>query len=370
MRTRLLAAFVALIALVVIGAVLQDADHKTTFALADPATSTTSSTSSTTTTVVPETTTQAPPPPATVAAAAVAPTTRATTPPAPTTTQSPIVPAPTLRTNAALTPGNPAAFNGFGAWIDVYDWSNEYTNNKPTVGPSDIDRMARFGVQTLYIQCAKKNSKNDIVDYSLLKPILKKARDRGMTIIAWYAPSLEDPNLDLHRMLSMSDLDVDGLGVDIESRAISDPPERSRRLVDLSIALRQRRPGLPIAAVVMPAAQMEVVNPNYWPGFPYREIAPAYDVWMPMSYWTSRKADSPYRNAYTYTAENIDRLRNNVGRGDLPVHPIGGIGDVSSDADMQGFWQAAAERGSIGGSIYDYRTTQDSAWPILRQFRR
>ena len=40
-----------------------------------------------------------------------------------------------------------------------------------------------------------------------------------------------------------------------------------------------------------------------------REIAPAYDAWMPMSYWTSRTPASGYRDAYRYTAENIDRLR-------------------------------------------------------------
>ena len=83
-----------------------------------------------------------------------------------------------------------------------------------------------------------------------------------------------------------------------------------------------------LAAIVMPAVVMEVVNPNFWPGFPYRDIAPAYDAWMPMGYWTNRKADSGYRDAYRYTAENIDRLRAQLGRADLPVHPIGGIGDV------------------------------------------
>ena len=260
-------------------------------------------------------------------------------------------------------------FRGFGGWIDVYDWSNEYTNNKPAVGPGDIDRMADYGVQTLYVQTAKQASPNEVVDIELLRPIIDRAHDRGMRVVAWYVPSLEDPARDLRRLLASASLGVEAIGVDIESRAVRDPAERNRRLVDLSIALRQRLPGVPIAAIPMPAVLMEVVNPNFWPGFPYREIAPAYDVWMPMNYWTSRTRASGYKDAYRYTAENIDRLRAQLGRPDAPVHIIGGIGDESSTADIDNMYRAAAERGALGGSIYDYRTTHDALWPHLQQFR-
>ncbi len=277
--------------------------------------------------------------------------------------------APTLRTGAPLVAGEPAAFGGFGAWIDVYDWSAESTKGQPTVGPNDVDRMADFGVQVLYVQAARQASPNDVVDPTLLRPIINRAHARGMRVIVWYVPTLQDPALDLRKLLAIAALGVEGVGVDIESRAVSDVPERNRRLVDLSIALRQHLPGVPISAIVMPAVLMEVVNPNFWPGFPYREIAPAYDVWMPMGYWTSRKESSGYRDAYRYTAENIDRLRAQVGRPDLPVHPIGGIGDATSTDDIDGFRRAAVERGSLGGSIYDYRTTGDALWAHLQPFR-
>ena len=266
-------------------------------------------------------------------------------------------------------PGDPATFAGLGAWIDVYDWSNEFTNGKPSVGPNDVDRMADLGVQTLYAQAAKQRSPNDVVDIHLLRPIIDRAHARGMRVITWYVPTLEDPALDLRKLLAVASLGVEGVGVDIESRAVSDPAERSRRLVDLSIAFRQRVPQASLSAIVMPPVVLEVVNPNYWPGFPYREIAPAYDAWQTMGYWTSRTQASGYRDAYRYTAENIDRLRAQVGRSDLPVHPIGGIGDACSTADIDGFRRAAAERGAIGGSIYDYRTTHDALWPHLQAFR-
>jgi hypothetical protein len=364
MRTRLLAASVAL-ALVGVTGVFVHSDQAPT-RLALPHVVATSSTSTIPTT----TTTAAPPPPTTQATAppTTAPPVRAAATPV---TAAPRVfaAAPTLRTDAPLVPGDPSRFGGFGAWIDVYDWSNEYTGGKPVVGPRDVDRMADLGVQALYVQATKQASANDVVDPQLLRPIINRAHERGLRVIVWYVPSLEDPAKDLHKLLAIASLGVEGVGVDIESRAVGDVAERNRRLVDLSIALRQHLPSVPLAAVVMPAVLLEVVNPNFWPAFPYRELAPAYDAWMPMDYWTSRKQDSGYHEGYRYTAENIDRLRAQLGRPDLPVHPIGGIGDTSSTDDIDGFHRAAAERNALGGSIYDYRTTGDALWSHLQPFR-
>jgi hypothetical protein len=361
MRTRLVAASVALVLVGLTGIVLHDDDHSTELATPRllPPTSTSAATSTT-----------LPPPPTTLAT--VPPTTVATVRAAATpSTRAPIAlaPAPRLRTDAPFVPGDPMRFGGFGAWIDVYDWSAEFTGGKPAVGPGDVDRMADFGVQTLYVQAAKQRSPNDVVDIHLLRPIINRAHQRGVSVIVWYVPSLEDPALDLRKLLAIARLGVEGVGVDIESRAVADVAERNRRLVDLSIALRQHLPAVPISAIVMPAVLLEVVNPNFWPGFPYREIAPAYDAWMPMGYWSSRRYDSGYRDGYRYTAENIDRLRAQLGRADVPVHPIGGIGDASSTADIDGFRRAAVERNAIGGSVYDYRTTGDALWPHLQPFR-
>ncbi len=364
MKSRLLVASVALVMLGAVGVFVKP-DHKNPTKLAfAPIRTTTTSTSTTTSTTLPPTTIPVTAPPTTDA-----PVRAASTPvTAPPTTA--LQPMPTLRTNAPIVAGDSNQFRGFGAWIDVYDWSNEFTGGKPVVGVNEINRMADLGVQTLYVQAAHHKSPNRIVDVKLLRPIIDQAHRRGMKVIAWYLPTLTDTVRDLDRLVGISQLGVQGVAVDIESRNVQDVTERNNRLIDLSIAFRQHMPGMPIAACVMPAVVMEVINPNFWPGFPYQQIAPAYDAWMPMSYWTSRKSDSPYRNAYTYTAENIDRLRAQLNRNDLPVHPVGGIGDVASAADMDGFHRAAAERGALGGSVYDYRTTQDDQWAVLQRFRQ
>jgi hypothetical protein len=122
-----------------------------------------------------------------------------------------------------------------------------------------------------------------------------------------------------------------------------------------------------LGAIPLEPVLIEDVNPRYWPGFPWAEIAPSFDVWLPMAYWTNRR--DGWRDAHTYTAANIDRVRAHIGRPDAPVHALGGIGDATSVQDLQGFRNAATERHVIGGSIYDFRTTAAPHWPELLPFR-
>ena len=257
---------------------------------------------------------------------------------------------------------------GLATWVDVYDWSH-YKGSTPSVGPDQVDQMAAAGVQTLFLQTAKHDTPQDISEPELLVPIINRAHQHGIEVVAWYLPTLEDPANDLRRLVASANLDVDGLAVDIESRKVADVNERNRRLIDLSAALRQAVPGRTIGAIVLPPVLLEVVNPNYWPSFPWREIAPYYEVWQTMGYWTDRTWASGHRDAYSYTAENLRRLRNNLGQPDALVHPVGGIGDETNDADLDGFRRAAVEGRAIGASIYDWRTTKPEAWARLRAFR-
>ena len=262
------------------------------------------------------------------------------------------------------------AFRGLGTWIDVYDWSMTFTGGRPSVGPGDVARMADVGVQTLYIQASKHDAPTDVLEPERLGAFVGRARAAGMRIVPWYLPTLVDVGQDLARLKAIAAVPgTHGLAVDIEARNVPGVAERNRRLVELSRALRQAVPGRAVAAVVMPPVQLEVVNPKFWPDFPYREIAPSYDVWMTMGYWTDRTSASGYRDAHAYTKENVVRLRRNVGRADLPVHPIGGIGTGTSRADVEAYKRAVSEVGGFGGSLYDWSTTAPALWPALRPMR-
>jgi hypothetical protein len=318
----------------------------------------------------------APPDLTTTTSSTTTTTTTTTAPPAPTTAPLPPTTQPAPLTAAAAplleSPAAPAGlepYRGLGTWVDVYDWSRSYTGGRPAVGPAEVDRMAELGVQTLYLQASKWDSPTDVVDADLLHPLLERAEQRGLRLVAWYLPPLADPARDLQRLVAVAALPhVDGIAVDIESRQVADVAERNRRLVELSAALRRALPGRAIGAIVLPPVVLEVVNPAYWPGFPYRELAPYYDVWLTMGYWTNRKAASGYRDAYRYTRENVDRLRANL-NAVVPVHPIGGLGAGTGPGDVEGFRRAAVDTGSLGGSLYDWRTTGADAWPGMYAFR-
>jgi hypothetical protein len=284
------------------------------------------------------------------------------------------VPITAPRAPVTLQPANPqrvvgdiGPYAGLGTWVDVYDWSH-YHETTPTVGPDQVDQMAAEGVQTLFVQTAKHDTPDLISERELLEPIIDRAHLHGIKVVAWYLPTLEDVDNDLNRLVASANLDVDGLAVDIESRKIPDPGERSMRLVDLSTRLRQALPGRAIGAIVMPPVQMEVINTNFWPGFPWQQIADKYDVWQTMGYWSDRKESSGYRDPYRYTDENQKRLRNNLGNPAAPISPVGGVGGMGN-GDIEAFLRAAAENGAMGGSIYDFRTTRPEAWPALRGFR-
>jgi hypothetical protein len=288
------------------------------------------------------------------------PLTIPTLPPPPTTAPPP-APAP----SAGMAP-----YLGLGTWVDVYDWSNSYTGNQPTVSPADVDRMAEAGVQTLFIQASKHDAPTDVLEADLLQAHIDRAKQRGLRVVVWYLPTLVDTGRDLQRLKAVAALrNIDGLAVDIEARNVGDVNDRNRRLIDLSAALRAALPGRTIAGIVLPPVALEVINQNYWPAFPYREIAPHYDLWMIMSYWSNRTTASGYRDAYRYTKENVDRLRNNLGQPNAPVHPIGGIGHSINGAEIEAYKRAVTAVSGIGGSIYDWHTTAAELWARLRPMR-
>jgi len=250
-----------------------------------------------------------------------------------------------------------AVMRGTGAWVDVYDWSPTFVNFKkagavPSFTLSRIDRMADAGISTLYIQTAKSDIPDAVLDRELLTSIIAKARSRSMRVVGWYLPTFADPAADQAHLAATADLGVDGLGVDIES-TVTELTLRNQRLVDLSNWLRQTYPAMPLSAIVLPPVVTDIINLKYWPQFPWQQLAASYDVWMPMSYWTNRTPASGWRDGYLYTRENIDRVRANLGLPTATVHPVGGLSDAATDHDIDGFIQAANEKGAIGAGLYD-----------------
>ena len=258
---------------------------------------------------------------------------------------------------------------GLGAWVDAYDWTLELGGPAPTVDADDVDAMAEAGVQTLYVQTAHTRSATPgVMEPERLAPIIQRAHNHGMHVVAWYLPTFEDVDADLRRLTESAALDVGGLAVDIESTAILDVAERNRRLLDLSARLRAALgPDQAIAAITPSALHLQVVNPSYWPAFPWPELAATYDAMLPMSYWTIRKAD--LRDAEQYTAGNLERIRASIGDADLPIVPVGGLAEDSTVVDLQGMVAAIDAHEAPGGGLYDWATSTPEQWDTLAPLR-
>ena len=263
-------------------------------------------------------------------------------------------------------PRSSATYGGLGAWIDAFDFEPAYQGDagEPPLGPEVIDDLADAGVRTLYLQAARLDDRASgvLLDRDLLAQFLLRAHGRGMEVVGWYLPLFVDVEADLERLLAVAGFEVlghrfDGVAVDIEYvEGVPDVAERSARLVELSRRLREARPTEALGAIVPPPVQLEVVNPQYWRDFPWRAIDINYDVWLPMAYSTTRSAASGYRDTYRYAEESVRRLRNNLGRPDVLVHIVGGIGDQMTSDDLRALGRAVEDTGAIGGSVYDWNS--------------
>lgn len=270
--------------------------------------------------------------------------------------------------------GDLDAYTGPGTWVDAFDFSPAHSNGKPTVTPADVDRMAAAGVRTIYLQSARPEdpaAPGDLIDPDLLGRFLARAHAKGMKVVAWYLPHLANLDDDMRHIKATLEFSAgghrfDGFGLDIEWRAaVPDHAARSAQLVELSRRIRDAAGDRAVSAIVLPPIVTDVINPGFWPGFPWAAIAPYYDVWLPMGYWTNRTTSSGWRDADRYTAENVRLLRQRVG--DVPIHAIGGIGDAASSGDYEEFARVCSQEGLLGCSVYDWATSGASPLPVLRR---
>ncbi|MDY7101867.1 MAG: hypothetical protein S0880_11830 [Actinomycetota bacterium] len=287
-----------------------------------------------------------------------------------------LAPTTTVATTTTLTPAQRFTvdpYRGLGAWIDVFDWTVHYSDREQQerLDPAVLDELAARGVRTLYLQIARYDWPADpsgIPEPDLLARWLARADAAGLAVVGWYLPTHEDPAADLRRVLAMAELDIDGVALDIESNRVRDIPTRNARLIQLVDEVEAALPGATIGAIVVPPYVTELPSSTYWPTYPWAALGQRLDVFLPMSYWTQRPVESGVRDGHTYIRHGIDRVRALTGRPDALVHPVGGIADASSYADVAGMVQAANETGAIGISMYDVKTSGPDVWSALELF--
>lgn len=285
----------------------------------------------------------------------------------------PLLVAPTTATAAVPPPtgrGDLRAFHGLGTWVDGYDFSRELTDS-PKVTAATVAAMAQRGVKTIYLQGAKQSARTPypLLSRDRLGAILQAAHARGIHVVGWYLPTFDSPAADWRHLDAMLQFKVNGhhfdaIGIDIEDNDVP-VATRNARLLELTRKARART-WLPIAAIVMPPVITEIINPRFWGGpFPWTSLKSSYDIWIPMGYYTAYGRWPTWRNAATSTAEDIRRIRKNLGAR-VPIHYAGGLADRSTVTDYQRFTSAAKTEGALGISAYDYAITPSWAWQHLR----
>ncbi|HKY17038.1 MAG TPA: hypothetical protein VJM33_19075 [Microthrixaceae bacterium] len=267
-------------------------------------------------------------------------------------------------------PERAAVFAGVGTWVDIYDWSPTL-DGTTSFKLADVDEVADAGVDVIYIQTTRWNRPEHLIDVELFKQIVARAHARGVRVVSWYLPTHADVKTDYFRLVLPIWFGADGIVWDIEdTTSEKDLATRNDRLVKTAAIMRKLYPDTPIAAAVLPPVVTDIINLKYWPEFPWRQLRGSFDAWMPMDYWTNRNPTSVWRDAARYTSENISRVRANLGDPNAVVHPIGGVADKVTEADMAGFVSAAQAGGAIGVSIYDHATSKPWMYPAMAPFQR
>lgn len=254
--------------------------------------------------------------------------------------------------------GSAVPFQGAGAWVDVWDYAPTYQGpgEAPVVGPADVAAMAATGARTLYLQTAGvTRTVGPVEDPELLGRLLASAHARGVQVVGWYAPSLDDPEEDLARLVAVARFSArgerfDGLAVDVEVN--HGGREARSQLLALSRRLRAEvGADFPLALVVPPPAAVEQTGSP----FPWRPLHLVYDAWIPRVDWTPGGTGSA--DSAIVTRSTVGRLRELVGDPRAAVHPLGGMAGAVTEAEARAFLGAAAETGALGASVYDFRST-------------
>jgi hypothetical protein len=259
---------------------------------------------------------------------------------------------------------DPGVFAGLGTWFDVYDGPSY---RSPAAAAA---RVAGHGVHTVYVETANDRSATDVVNAPALGAFVDALHSAGVEVVGWYLPGFAQPAVDLRRTRAMlgfrtpAGAGFDGVALDIESLRLKSIGLRTTRLLALSRTLRTEAGDTPVAAISYAPRGLER-HPAVWPRFPWQQITPLVDAWIPMTY--TGGGLHGYDATYGYVARSLRLLRAAVGPM-IPIHAAGGVANRMTAEELKAFTDAVADDGTVTGwSLYDFPTTGSKAWAALTQ---
>jgi hypothetical protein len=278
-----------------------------------------------------------------------------------------------------------SAFRGLATWYDTYDYGS--------ADPFEATRsMHAYGVRALFIQTGRYTLPGTFKDPVEMAAWIRAAHANGMKIVGWYLPGYGNLARDVARTAAIASFRTgdgqrfDALGVDVEDKCeikgstcngvkpspTMDAAGWNAAIVTHMLRVRSSVGALfPMAGIVPPPLGM-AIRPSHWTGFPWRSLPRGYDVLVPMAYWSYRDdcASVPQHCAYGYTRDDVDQVRSLTGSATIPVHVAGGVADSVDAKEVADFVRGARDARAIGGSLYDYRTTEPAYWAALGSLDR
>ncbi len=257
-----------------------------------------------------------------------------------------------------------SVFAGLGTWISIF-------GTKAYAQPDAVaSAIAARGVKTVYVETSNYSQPADVVRPGQLGALVDALHARGLHVVAWYLPGFAKPALDLRRALAAVQFTTttggrfDGFALDIEATAVKRAALRTARSLALSDRLRGAVGDTYPMGAIIPSPRGLVIKPDYWPGFPYAQLAGIYDVFLPMVYWTYSTGGPD--GAYGYLAWALTLLRTGAGDPNVPIHLVGGTSSKATLEEEQAFAQLVTNDGHLlGWSLYDWFGTRPAAWKAL-----
>jgi hypothetical protein len=324
-----------------------------------------------------------PPPIPTTAPQVSAPSPIPSIAPAPSATSAlptPAAPSPVPSPNPAQSPSprptppagpDLSAYRGLGTWIDIYDNSDGFGPQAFGDPAASVAEMVTNGVRTVFLEAG--SYRHPAVEFpAATSRFIRAAHAGGLKVVAWYLPLFQDVRRDFAQVMGVirfrtSDgQGYDGFGMDIEA-AIVPPAERIANFLRLSAMVRAAvGPDYALGAII-PSPRGLIRVPTYWPGFPYDQLPRYFDVVLPMSYFTFHEHGGA--EVAQYVEDNVEIIRRETGRPDIPVHVIGGIADDMSSDETAAFVRAARSEHVFGASLYEFPRTSELEWRTLAPLR-
>jgi hypothetical protein len=253
------------------------------------------------------------------------------------------------------------AYAGTGSWVSIYDttaWSDPRRV---------VSTLVAHGAHTLFLETSNYRQKVDLVRPAEMGVFLDAAHAAGLDVVGWYLPSLANPRRDLRRALaavrfrSANGEAFDSVALDVESTAVRSVTRRNARAVALATSVRRAVPdSYALGAItIAPVGK----SPSYWPGYPYKRLAAAVDVFLPMEYFTARTKG--VAGVAAYGAANVRDIRAAIGDPAYPMHPIAGEAADATPAEVGAFLDSVATCDVVGTSLWEYGQTTRAQWGKL-----